>query len=140
MSSLEINLNLSATVQQPFAPSSAGLASNRDKDKYPVDDIKDPTPCTVMYVKGSISSSIEVVKATVMPSCILHGEPIPIVCSYFKHAEACSNPSSISDSSPSKCLRPRAPGEHGEKATATPRVTDLLITFIKFLIKDQIRW
>jgi hypothetical protein len=80
MSSLEINLNLSATVQQPFAPSSAGLASNRDKDKYPVDDIKDPTPCTIMYVKSSISSSIEVVKATVMLSCILHGEPIPIEC------------------------------------------------------------
>jgi hypothetical protein len=41
---LEINLNLGATVQQPFAVSSAGSAPNRDKDKYHVDDIKDLTP------------------------------------------------------------------------------------------------
>jgi hypothetical protein len=41
---LEINLNLGATVQQPFAVSSVGSASNRDKDKYHVDDIKDLTP------------------------------------------------------------------------------------------------
>jgi hypothetical protein len=52
MPSPEINLDLGAIVQQPFAPSSASLAPNREKDKYPVDDIKDPTPCTLMYVKG----------------------------------------------------------------------------------------
>jgi hypothetical protein len=37
--------------------------------------------------------------------------------SYFKHAEACSYLSSINDSSHSKRSRPRALGEHGEKAT-----------------------
>jgi hypothetical protein len=68
----EINLNLSASVQ-PLAP-------NRDKDKYHVDDIKDPTPCTVMYVKGRTSRTIEVAEATVMPSCILHGQPISAEC------------------------------------------------------------
>jgi hypothetical protein len=36
--------------------------------------------------------------------------------SYFKHAKACSNLSSISDFSRSKLSRPRAPREHGEKA------------------------
>jgi hypothetical protein len=52
MPSEKINLDLNATVQQPFAPSSASSAPNRDKDKYPMDDIKDLIPCTLMYVKG----------------------------------------------------------------------------------------
>jgi hypothetical protein len=77
----EINLNLGATVQ-PFAPSSVGSAQNRYKDKYPVDDIKDPIPCTLMYVKGKTSRTIKVIEATVMPSHILHGRPVPNrVCS-----------------------------------------------------------
>jgi hypothetical protein len=73
----EINLHLSATVQ-PFAPSSADSTPN--KDKYLVDDIKDPTPCTLMYVKGKTSRTIEVTKVTVMPSRILHGWPDPADC------------------------------------------------------------
>jgi hypothetical protein len=75
----EINLDLGNTVQ-PFALSSAGFAPNRDKDMYPVDDIKDPTPCTLIYVKGRTSKIVEVAKATVMPSHILHGWPIPAEC------------------------------------------------------------
>jgi hypothetical protein len=63
MPSSEINLDLGATVQQPFASSSAGSTPNRDKDKYPVDDIKVPTPCTLMYVKGRTSRTIEVAEA-----------------------------------------------------------------------------
>jgi hypothetical protein len=80
MPSPEINLDLSVTIQQPFALSSAGSAPNRDKDKYPMDDIKDPTPCILMYVKGRTSRTIKVVEATVMPSRILHGRPIPTEC------------------------------------------------------------
>jgi hypothetical protein len=80
MLSPEINLNLGATVQQPFAPSSVDFAPNRDKDKYPIDDIKDPTPCTLMYVKDRILRTIKVAEATMMPSCILHGRPIPVEC------------------------------------------------------------
>jgi hypothetical protein len=76
----EINLDLGATVQQPIALSSADSATNRDKDKYPMDDIKDPTPCTLMYVKGRTSRTIKVAEATVMPSHILHGRPIPTEC------------------------------------------------------------
>jgi hypothetical protein len=76
---LEINLNLSASVQ-PFALSSAGSAPNRDKYNYHVDDINDPTPCTLMYVKGRTSRIIEVAEATVMPSRILHGRLIPAEC------------------------------------------------------------
>jgi hypothetical protein len=76
---LEINLDLGATIQ-PFAPSSVDSACNKDKDKYPMDDMKDPTPCTLMYVKGRTSRTIEVAEATVMPSHILHDWPIPAEC------------------------------------------------------------
>jgi hypothetical protein len=48
---LEINLDLSATAQT-FALSGANSTPHKDKDKYPVDDIKDPAPCTLMYVKS----------------------------------------------------------------------------------------
>jgi hypothetical protein len=181
MPSSDINLDLSALVQQPFALSSVGSAPNMYKDKYPVAEIKDPTPCTLMYVKGRTSRTIKVAEATVMPSRILHGRPVPAECavvevttirevcefedldypdedeeieklvdakgtfilwpckdiivkthsspfvspwntkarghSYIKHAEACSNLPSISDSSSrSKLSRPRALVEHGEKA------------------------
>jgi hypothetical protein len=43
-------------------------------------DIKDLTPCTLMYVKGRTSRTIEVAEATVMPSRIFHGRPIPAEC------------------------------------------------------------
>jgi hypothetical protein len=45
-----------------------------------MDDIKDPTPCTLLYVKGRTSGTIKVVEATVMPSYIHHGWPIPTEC------------------------------------------------------------
>jgi hypothetical protein len=84
MPSLEINLDLSATVQQPFAPSSADSTPNRDKDMYPMDDVKDLTPCTLMYVKGRTSRTIEVVEPTVMPSRLYHGQLIPVECVVVK--------------------------------------------------------
>jgi hypothetical protein len=76
----EINLDLGATVQQPFASSNVSSAPNIDKDKYPVDDIKDPTPYTLMYVKGRTSRIVEVAEDTVMPSHIHHGRPILAEC------------------------------------------------------------
>jgi hypothetical protein len=84
MPSPEINLDLSATVQQPFSLSSAGSAPNRDKDRYPMDDIKDPTPCTLMYVKGRTSRTIEVAESTMMPNHIHHGRPVPVECAVVK--------------------------------------------------------
>jgi hypothetical protein len=80
MPSPEINLDLDATIQQPFAPSSAGSAPNRDKDRYLMDDIKDPIPCTLMYVKGRTSRTIEIAEGTMMPSRIHHGRPVPAEC------------------------------------------------------------
>jgi hypothetical protein len=79
----EINLNLGASVQ-PFALRSVSSSPNSDKDKYPMDDIKDPTPCALMYVKGRTSRTIEVAKAIVMPSHILHGRPAPVECAVVK--------------------------------------------------------
>jgi hypothetical protein len=86
MPGLEINLDLSATVQQPSSLCSAGSVPNRDKDKYPVDDINDPTPYTLMYVKGRTSRTIEVAEATMMPSRKLHGRPIPAECALVEVA------------------------------------------------------
>jgi hypothetical protein len=79
----EINLDLSNNVQ-PFPMSSAGSAPNEDKDKYPMDDIKDPTPCTLMYVKGRTSRTIEDAEATMMPSRILHSRPVPAKCTVLE--------------------------------------------------------
>jgi hypothetical protein len=45
-----------------------------------MDDIKDPTPCTLMYVKGRTSRTIEDAEATMMPSRILHSRPVPAKC------------------------------------------------------------
>jgi hypothetical protein len=84
MTSPKINLDIGATVQQPFASSSADSAPNRDKDRYPMDDIKDPTPYTLMYVKGRTSRTIKVAEATMMPRRIHHGRPIPAECAMVK--------------------------------------------------------
>jgi hypothetical protein len=73
----KINVDLGDAVQ-PFTPCSAGSTPN--KDKYLVDDIKDPTPCTLIYVKGRISRTIEVAEAIVMSSHILHGQSVPTKC------------------------------------------------------------
>jgi hypothetical protein len=80
----EINLDLGDPVQ-PFAPSSTSSAPN--KEKYHVDDIKDLTPCTLLYIKGRTSMTIKIVEAIVMHSIVcstLHGRPIPAECGVVK--------------------------------------------------------
>jgi hypothetical protein len=42
-----------------------------------VDDINEPTSCTLLYVKGR---TIEVVDAIMMATRIMHGWPIPSEC------------------------------------------------------------
>jgi hypothetical protein len=49
-----------------------------------VDDIKDSTPCTLIYVKGRTSRTIEVIECTVMPSYILHGWSVLAECVVVK--------------------------------------------------------
>jgi hypothetical protein len=60
------------------APSSAGSAL--DHQKYPVDDINEPTHCTLLYVKGKTLRNIEVADTIMMPTRIMHGQPIPSEC------------------------------------------------------------
>jgi hypothetical protein len=45
-----------------------------------VDDLNEPTPCTLLYVKGRTLSTIEVVDAIVMATRIMHGRPVPSDC------------------------------------------------------------
>jgi hypothetical protein len=67
-----------ATHQVVLALSSAGSAP--DNQKYPVDDINKPTPCTLLYVKGGTLRTIEVADAIVMATHIMHGRPILSEC------------------------------------------------------------
>jgi hypothetical protein len=45
-----------------------------------VDDINEPTPCTLLYVKGRMLRTIEVPDAIVMTICIMHGWPVSSEC------------------------------------------------------------
>jgi hypothetical protein len=42
-----------------------------------MDDINEPTPYTLLYVKGRTLRTIEVVNAIVMATHIMHGRPVP---------------------------------------------------------------
>jgi hypothetical protein len=61
-----------------FTSSSVGSAL--DNQKYHVGDINEPTPCTLLYVKGRTLRIIEVVNAIVMATRIMHGRPGPSKC------------------------------------------------------------
>jgi hypothetical protein len=56
------------------APSSAGSAPSQQK--YHVDDINEPTPCTLFYVKGRTLRTIEIAYSIMMATRIMHGRPI----------------------------------------------------------------
>jgi hypothetical protein len=64
------------------APSSAGSAL--ENQKYYVDNINEPTPCTLLYVKGRMLRTIEVADAIVMATRIMHGWPVPSECVVVK--------------------------------------------------------
>jgi hypothetical protein len=75
----QINLEVdTATPQVVPASSSAGTTS--DNQKYPVDDINEPTPCTLLHGKGRTLRTIEVADAIVMATHIMHGRSIPLEC------------------------------------------------------------
>jgi hypothetical protein len=61
-----------------LAPSS--VASALDHQKYHVDDINEPTPCTLLFVKVRTLRTIKVVDAIVMATHIMHGRSIPSEC------------------------------------------------------------
>jgi hypothetical protein len=45
-----------------------------------VDDINEPTPCTLLYVKGRTLRTIEVADVFMMATRIMQGRPIPSEC------------------------------------------------------------
>jgi hypothetical protein len=68
----QINLEVdTATPQVVIALSSAG--STPDNQKYPMDDINEPTPYTLLYVKGRTLRTIEVADGIAMATLIMHG-------------------------------------------------------------------
>jgi hypothetical protein len=48
--------------------------------KYPVDEINEPTPFTLLYVKGRTLRTIKVADAIVMATHIMLGRPVPSEC------------------------------------------------------------
>jgi hypothetical protein len=74
----QINLDIGTG----FTPSSVGSAP--DHQEYHIDDINEPTPCTLLYVKGRMLRTIKVVDAIMMATRIMHGQPIPSVCVVVK--------------------------------------------------------
>jgi hypothetical protein len=75
----QINLDIGTAVPRAMlAPSSAGSAP--DHQKYPMNDINEPTPCSLLYVKGRTLRTIEVPDTIVMTTRIMHDRPIPSEC------------------------------------------------------------
>jgi hypothetical protein len=75
----QINLEVdTATPEVVLAPSSVG--STPDNQKYHVDDISEPTPCTLFYVNGRMLRTIKVDDAIVMSTHIMHSRPITSEC------------------------------------------------------------
>jgi hypothetical protein len=82
VSFLQINLDIGTAPSPPPASSSVDSAPNHQK--YPMDDINEPTPCTLLYVKGRPLRTIEVVDAIVMATHRMHGRPVPSECAVVK--------------------------------------------------------
>jgi hypothetical protein len=79
----QINLDISTTTPRVvLAQSSAGSAPVHQK--YHVDDINEPTPCRLLYVKGRTLRTIEVADAIVIATHIMHGRPVPSECAMVK--------------------------------------------------------
>jgi hypothetical protein len=75
----QINLDIGIVLLQAMpAPSSAGSTPNHQK--YLVDDINEPTPYKILYVKGRTLRTIEVADDIVMATHIMHDRPVPSEC------------------------------------------------------------
>jgi hypothetical protein len=65
---------LNLDIDTRFTPSNVGSAPDNQKDH--VNAIKDPTPCTLLYVNGRKLRTTEVLDTIVMYGHIMHGWPI----------------------------------------------------------------
>jgi hypothetical protein len=75
----QINLDI-GTAPPRAVPTLSSVSSAPDHQKYSVDDINEPTPCTLLYVKGRMLRTIEVADAIVMATRIMHDRPILSEC------------------------------------------------------------
>jgi hypothetical protein len=75
----QINLDIS-TAPPPVVPALSNGGSAPDQQMYHVNDINELNPCTLLYVKGSMLKTIEVVDAILMATHIMHGRPVPSEC------------------------------------------------------------
>jgi hypothetical protein len=78
-----INLDISST-PPTVVPTPSSVSCAPDQQKYHVDDINEPTPCTLLYVKGRMLRTIEVADAVVMGTRIMHGQPVSSECAMVK--------------------------------------------------------
>jgi hypothetical protein len=72
----QINLEVGTDMPQ-VVPALSSANSSPDNQKYHVDEINEPTPCTLLYVKGRTLSTIEVAGTVVMATHIMYGRPVP---------------------------------------------------------------
>jgi predicted metal-binding protein len=49
-----------------------------------MDDINEPTSCTLLYVKGMTLRTIGVADTIVVATCIMHGQPVPSECAVIE--------------------------------------------------------
>jgi hypothetical protein len=75
----QINLDI-GTAPPRVVPALSSAGSAPDHQKYPIDDINEPTPCTLLYVKDGTLRIIEVADDIMMATHIMHGQPIPSEC------------------------------------------------------------
>jgi hypothetical protein len=75
----QINLEVGTAMHQ-VVPAQSTVGSTPDNQKYPVDDINEPTPCTLLCVKGRMLRTIKVVDAIMMATRIMHGWPVLSDC------------------------------------------------------------
>jgi hypothetical protein len=65
--------------------------STPDNQKYHVDDIKEDTLCTLVYVKGMMLRTIEVTDTIVMHARIMHSRPILSKCAVIERRKVVSS-------------------------------------------------
>jgi hypothetical protein len=63
---------------------SSSVISALDHQKYPVDDINELTPYTLLYIRVRTLKTIEVTNAIAMATRIMHGRPVPSECVVVK--------------------------------------------------------
>jgi hypothetical protein len=89
----QINLDI-ITASLRAVPALSSVGSAPVHQKYPVDDINEPTPFTLLYVKCKTLRTIKVADAIVIATHIMHGRPILSECAVvevatIREAERC---------------------------------------------------